>query len=74
MTTITSRLSAVRDRLSAACTTAGRDPTSVRLLAVSKTFGSDAVLEAIAAGQFAFGENYIAEGVDTKARQTINFK
>ena len=64
MTTITSRLSAVRDRLSAACTTAGRDPTSVRLLAVSKTFGSDAVLEAIAAGQFAFGENYIAEGVE----------
>ncbi len=62
--TITSRLSAVRDRLSAACMAAGRDPASVRLLAVSKTFGSDAVLEAIAAGQLAFGENYIAEGVE----------
>jgi hypothetical protein len=64
MTTITSRLSAQRDRLSDACVAAGRDPASVRLLAVSKTFGSDAVLEAIAAGQLAFGENYITEGVE----------
>ena len=64
MTTITSRLSAVRDRLSAACIASDRDPASVRLLAVSKTFGGDAVLEAIAAGQLAFGENYIAEGVE----------
>jgi pyridoxal phosphate enzyme (YggS family) len=36
----------------------------VRLLAVSKTFGEDAVRQAIAAGQLAFGENYIAEGVE----------
>ena len=64
MTTITSRLKAVRDRLSAACKAAGRDPTSVRLLAVSKTFGDDAVVQAIAAGQLAFGENYISEGVE----------
>ncbi len=47
-----------------ACTAAGRDPASVGLLAVSKTFGADAVLEAVAAGQRAFGENYIQEGVD----------
>lgn len=47
-----------------ACTAAGRDPASVGLLAVSKTFGPDAVLEAVAAGQRAFGENYIQEGVD----------
>lgn len=47
-----------------ACTAAGRDPDSVGLLAVSKTFGADAVLEAVAAGQRAFGENYIQEGVD----------
>ena len=64
MTTITSRLSAQRDRLSDACVAAGRDPATVRLLAVSKTFSSDAVLEAIAAGQLAFGENYITEGVE----------
>ena len=47
-----------------ACTAAERDPASVGLLAVSKTFGADAVLEAVAAGQRAFGENYIQEGVD----------
>jgi hypothetical protein len=47
-----------------ACLAAGRDPASVRLLAVSKTFGPDAVIEAVSAGQRAFGENYIAEGVE----------
>ncbi len=36
----------------------------MQLLAVSKTFGADAVLEAVAAGQRAFGENYLQEGVD----------
>ena len=64
MTTIASRLRAVRDRISAACEAKGRDPASVRLLAVSKTFDDDAVAQAIAAGQFAFGENYIAEGIN----------
>lgn len=47
-----------------ACEAAGRPPADVHLLAVSKTFGADAVLEAVAAGQRAFGENYIQEGVD----------
>ena len=47
-----------------ACKAAGRDPASVSLLAVSKTFGADAVAEAVAAGQRDFGENYIQEGVD----------
>ncbi|MDO8717664.1 MAG: YggS family pyridoxal phosphate-dependent enzyme [Polaromonas sp.] len=64
MTTIAQNLQLVRDRMAAACQAAGRDPASVRLLAVSKTFGVDAVREAAAAGQYAFGENYIAEGVD----------
>jgi pyridoxal phosphate enzyme (YggS family) len=64
MTTIAQNLQLVRDRMAAACLAAGRDPASVRLLAVSKTFGADAVREAAAAGQYAFGENYIAEGVD----------
>ena len=36
----------------------------MRLLAVSKTFGPDAVRDALAAGQLAFGENYVQEGVD----------
>ena len=46
-----------------ACTAAGRDPASVRLLAVSKTFPAESVREACAAGQIAFGENYVQEGV-----------
>jgi pyridoxal phosphate enzyme (YggS family) len=64
MTTIAHNLQRVHDRIAAACQAAGRDPASVRLLAVSKTFGVDAVQEAVLAGQHAFGENYIAEGVD----------
>jgi pyridoxal phosphate enzyme (YggS family) len=64
MTMIAQNLKLVRARMAAACQAAGRDPASVRLLAVSKTFGVDAVREAAAAGQYAFGENYIAEGVD----------
>ena len=64
MTTIAHHLRLVRQRMDAACLAAGRDPDSVRLLAVAKTFGAGAVTEAIAAGQTAFGENYIAEGVD----------
>lgn len=43
---------------------AGRDPASVALLAVSKTFGAEAVVEAAEAGQRAFGENYLQEALD----------
>ena len=49
--------------MAAACADAGRAATDVQLLAVSKTFGADAVREAAAAGQTAFGENYIQEAV-----------
>lgn len=64
MTTIANNLQQVLGRMAQACQAAGRDPASVSLLAVSKTFGADAVLEAVAAGQRDFGENYIQEGVD----------
>jgi pyridoxal phosphate enzyme (YggS family) len=64
MTTIASRLHSVHDRMAAACQAAGRDPAQVKLLAVSKTFGPEAVHEAWSAGQTAFGENYIQEGVE----------
>jgi len=47
-----------------ACARGGRAADSVRLLAVSKTFGADAVAAAHAAGLNAFGENYVQEGVD----------
>ncbi|VTU20153.1 pyridoxal phosphate enzyme, YggS family [Variovorax sp. PBS-H4] len=56
------KLQQVRARIVTACTAAGRDPASVRLLAVSKTFSAEAVREARAAGQLAFGENYVQEG------------
>ena len=61
---IVRNLQSVRDRITTACFAAGRKPSDVRLLAVSKTFGADAVLDAMSDGQRAFGENYIAEGVE----------
>ena len=64
MTMIVRNLQLVRDRITTACVAAARDPASVRLLAVSKTFNADAVIEAMSDGQRAFGENYIQEGVD----------
>ena len=54
----------VRQRIVQACTAAGRAVDSVTLLAVSKTFGAHAVRAAFAAGQRAFGENYVQEALD----------
>jgi len=54
---------AVRDRIAAAAIAAGREPHSVQLLAVSKTFPPDAVRTLHAFGQRAFGENHVQEGV-----------
>lgn len=64
MTMIVRNLQSVRDRITTACFAAGRRTDSVHLLAVSKTFGADAVLDAMSDGQRAFGENYIIEGVE----------
>jgi pyridoxal phosphate enzyme (YggS family) len=58
------RLHAVQERIARACSEAGRDPATVRLLAVSKTFGASAVRELADAGQRAFGENYLQEALD----------
>jgi len=68
MTTIQTNLQAVQARIAAACLSVGRATGEVRLLAVSKTFGAQAVQEAFAAGQTAFGENYIQEAVDKICR------
>jgi PLP dependent protein len=62
--TIEMTLQRVHQRIATACKLAGRDVQSVTLLAVSKTFGVDAVRAAIAAGQRRFGENYVAEAID----------
>ena len=64
MSTIAANLQAVEATIGAACASAGRGKNEVRLLAVSKTFPAEAVLEAMAAGQRAFGENYLQEGLD----------
>lgn len=64
MTTIEDNLHRLRARLQQACIAAGRSINEVTLLAVSKTFGADAVCLAHAAGQQAFGENYVQEGVE----------
>ena len=51
-------------RIARAAEAAGRDVAEVRLLAVSKTWPADSVREAAAAGQRAFGENYVQEGAE----------
>ena len=56
-----SRLAAVRAEIDAACRGAARAPGSVTLVAVSKTFGADAIEPVIAAGQRVFGENRVQE-------------
>ena len=57
----TAALDAVEREIVAACTQARRDRTSVALIAVSKTFGADAIVPIIAAGQRVFGENRVQE-------------
>ncbi len=64
MTTIAAKLQQVRARIATACRQAGRNVEDVTLLAVSKTFGPQAVRAAADAGQLDFGENYLQEGVD----------
>ena len=63
MTMIEMNLKTVHARMAAACLAAGRETSEVTLLAVSKTFGPQDVAAAFAAGQTAFGENYIQEAV-----------
>jgi len=64
MSTIAGNLQAVEATIETACRAAGRPRSTVQLLAVSKTFPAEAVLEAALTGQRAFGENYLQEGVD----------
>ncbi len=63
MGSIGSNLQEVKQRIAAACGQVGRDADTVTLLAVSKTLGADAVRQALAAGQHAFGENYVQEAL-----------
>jgi pyridoxal phosphate enzyme (YggS family) len=61
---VSANLAQVRKRIELAVLAAGRPADAVSLLAVSKTMPAQAVRDAFAAGQLAFGENYIQEGVD----------
>src|SRR2546427_10465444 len=54
-------LSKVRDQIARACADARRDPASVTLVAISKTFGPNVIEPVIAAGQRVFGENRVQE-------------
>lgn len=62
--TIAANLTDVRTRLARAASRAGRDPSSVRLVAVSKTFPIEHVRAACAAGQTIFGENRVQEALE----------
>ena len=64
MSTITINLQAVKARIAAAAQAAGRATDAVTLVAVSKTFAAQYVRDCAAAGQRAFGENYLQEALD----------
>jgi pyridoxal phosphate enzyme (YggS family) len=66
---VRARLNGVRDRIARAASRAGRDPASVRLVAVSKSFSADCIRAAADAGQIDFGENKVQEALD-KMEQT----
>jgi pyridoxal phosphate enzyme (YggS family) len=67
MSSISQNLQAVQERIGAAARTVSRNAQHISLLAVSKTFGPEAVIEAAQAGQRAFGENYLQEALDKMA-------
>lgn len=67
---VAANLKIINDRIRCAALQAGRDPASVRLVAVSKTKPAAAVDEAARAGQLLFGENYVQELV-AKAREVV---
>ena len=67
MATIKENLARIQDRIVRAARKAGRDPDSIRLVAVSKRMAIDRIREAIDAGQRLFGENFIQE-----AQEKIN--
>ena len=68
MSAIAQNLEALQTRIQQACRASGRAPDTVRLVAVSKLHPGTDVVEAAAAGQLLFGENYVQELID-KARQ-----
>ncbi|WP_092432681.1 YggS family pyridoxal phosphate-dependent enzyme [Collimonas sp. OK607] len=74
MSLMSHKLQAVHSSIQAAAAAVSRQPDSVALLAVSKTFGAEMVLEAITAGQRAFGENYLQEALAKMAAVDLALK
>ncbi len=74
MTVLQERYREVSDRIGKLVLQAGREPHSVSLIAVSKTFPSDGIREVYAAGQRDFGENYIQEwyGKTERKRRAVS--
>jgi pyridoxal phosphate enzyme (YggS family) len=70
MTTIPANLQAVKQRIAVACAAAGRDPDTVTLLAVSKSWPAESLRQAVAAGQHCFGESYVQEALAKQASLT----
>jgi pyridoxal phosphate enzyme (YggS family) len=67
---IAGRLTEIRSRIATAARSVGRDPSSIQLIAVSKTCPLDAIREAYTAGQRDFGENRVQEALDKIGRAT----
>jgi pyridoxal phosphate enzyme (YggS family) len=63
MSKIADALDAVRERIARACLRAGRDPRSVRLVAVTKTVDIDGIRDLLAGGHFLLGENRVQEAL-----------
>jgi hypothetical protein len=68
MTTIAANLQAVRQRITRAAHNAGRSPSAIALIAVSKTWPAACIAEAYACAQYAFGESYAQEALQKIAR------
>ncbi len=64
MIRVTENLRIIRDLLAKSAVAAQREPGTVRLLAVTKKHAVDKILEAVAAGQRDFGENFVQEGLE----------
>ncbi len=73
---VAENLERVNQQIASACERAGRDPSDVSLIAVSKTFPAQSIAEAAAAGQRQFGENRVQEGLaklDELQRLDVDF-
>jgi PLP dependent protein len=66
MESIATNIEAIREEIYTACIEAGRDPSEVRLIAVSKTQPASRVREAFDTGQTVFGESYVQEFLEKK--------